>query len=98
MNYPKLEQIFILVRQGAKQFKIDRPNGDGRAFWQPLKHLFGQHDIRASSWRKIDAKIVASLLDLSETDEFGAIIEINHFLRQQVRIPTQEEPTLRRIM
>ena len=67
-------------------------------FGNPLKKLFIEQNIRASSWKQIDTSIVKKLMDIPELDGLGNIILINHFLRQQVRIPTQEEPSLRRIM
>ena len=97
MDRTRLERLFILVQQGTQEFKTKVPDGDGRAFWQPLKKMFAEPNLMASGWLQIDSAIVEKLMALPEFDESG-IIAINHFLRQQVRIPTEEEASLRRIM
>ena len=98
MTQAKLERLFIIVQQGVKEFKTKTPDGDGRAFWQPLKTMFAQQNLQASCWQQIDSAMVKKLISLPEFDESGEMILNNHFLRQQVRIPTQEEPILRKIM
>lgn len=97
-NQTKLDLLFSSVQQGAAEFATRNPEGDGRAFWQPIKQLFGKQDIRASGWQRLNSGLVAKLMNLSEFDESGNIILLNHYLRQQVRIPTEEEPILRKIM
>ena len=98
MQQAKLNYLFTLVQQETKYFKTKHPQGDGRAFWQPLKQLFTETKLYANNWKQLDPNLVAKLMQLEEKDELGNTIEINHFLRQQVRIPAEEEPTLRRIM
>ncbi len=93
-----LEQLFTLVQEGTHQFKAENPQGDGRAFWQPMKRIFGEQNIQASTWQALDPELVTKLINLPEYDDLGNMILLNHFLRQQVRIPTQEEPSLRKIM
>ena len=39
MQQAKLNYLFALVQQETKYFKTKHPQGDGRAFWQPLKQL-----------------------------------------------------------
>ena len=97
MTQAKLERLFTMVQQGTKEFKTKTPDGDGRAFWQPLKKIFARSNLMASGWLEIDSAIVEKLMSLPEFDESG-MIETNHYLIQQVRIPTQEEPILRKIM
>lgn len=94
----RLDQLFTLIQQETKQFKTKYPQGDGRAFWQPMKQLFKESQIKANSWQQLDKNLVDLLLALPEKDETENIIFINHFLRQHVRITSQEEPTLQRIM
>ncbi|MCC0179084.1 hypothetical protein I4641_19125 [Waterburya agarophytonicola K14] len=98
MQKTKLNYLFTLVQQETKCFKIKYPQGDGRAFWQPLKQLFAETKLHANNWKQLDPNLVAKLMQLEEKDELGNTIEVNHFLRQQVRIPTEEKPDLRRIM
>ncbi|MFP4135325.1 MAG: hypothetical protein ACLFTJ_14380, partial [Halothece sp.] len=96
----KLEQLFAEVKEETKQFKITQPNGDGRAFWQPLKKLFAESGIQANNWKITDEGLetLELIYNLPESDEKGQIIPINHFLRQHARIPKEEKPTLQRIM
>ena len=98
MQPTRLNYLFTLVQQETKHFRTKYPQGDGRGFWQPLKQLFAETELRADSWKQLDSNLVTKLMQLKEKDEEGNTIELNHFLRQQVRIPTQSEPTLRRIM
>ena len=70
----------------------------GEKFWQPLKQIFAGSSICASCWKKLDPNLVDRLIELEEKDNLGNTIEINHFFRQLVRIPTEESPSLRRIM
>lgn len=97
MSQTKLDWLFTMVQQRTKEFKVKAPDGDGREFWQPLKKMFAQSNLMVSGWQQIDSVIVEKLMSLPEFDESG-MIEVNHYLRQQVRIPTQEEPNLQRIM
>ncbi|MEL6988531.1 MAG: hypothetical protein AAGK97_11965, partial [Bacteroidota bacterium] len=94
----KLDYLFTLVQRESKKFKTDLPQGNGREFWQPLKQIFTGSSICASSWKKLDRNLVDKLIKLEEKDNLGNTIEINHFLRQLVRIPTEELPSLRKIM
>ena len=94
----KLDYLFTLVQQETKKFKSDRLQGNGREFWQPLKQIFTGSSISASCWKNLDRDLVDKLIKLEEQDNLDNIIEINHFLRQLVRIPTEESPSLRRIM
>lgn len=98
MGQTKLNYLFSLVQQETKYFRNKYPQGDGRVFWQLLKQLFAETKLYASDWKQLDPNLVKNLLKLEEKDERGNTIELNHFLRQQVRIPTQEEPSLTRIM
>jgi hypothetical protein len=98
MPETKLEQLFTQVKEQTKQFKLNHPNGDGRAFWQPLKQLFADSGIQARSWKNQSLEELELIYRLAEYDTEGKIIEINHFLRQHARISKEEKPTLQRIM
>jgi hypothetical protein len=78
-------------------------SADGLKYWvelkkilEPIKHL------QASHFKKIAKSLYESIMILPEKtiDGYGNIkmIEINHFLIQLVRIPTNEESTLIKIM
>lgn len=98
MRETKLEQLFTQVKEQTKQFKLNYPNGDGRAFWQPLKQLFSDSGIQARSWKHQSLEELELIYRLAEYDTQGNIIEINHFLKQHARISREEKPTLQRIM
>lgn len=98
MTNTRLEYVFLLVQQETKKFRTSQPQGDGREFWQPLKQIFKESNIFASSWKQLDFSLVNKLINLEETDELGKIIEGNHFLRQHVRIPQEQSPNLQRTM
>lgn len=98
MSQNNLELLFKLTQQAAQKLKQQDPDADGKAFWQPLKKLFETYALSASQWQQLDPELVKKLSLLPETDSLGRTIEINHFLRQQVRIPLEEPPSLRRIM
>ena len=78
-------------------------SADGLKYWvelkkilEPIKHLHTSH------FKKIAKSFYESVMALPEKtiDGYGNIkmIEINHFLIQLVRIPTNEESTLIKIM
>ena len=90
MSQNNLELLFKLTQQAAQKLKQQDPDADGKAFWQPLKKLFETYALSASQWQQLDPELVKKLSLLPETDSLGRTIEINHFLRQQVRIPLEE--------
>ena len=98
MSQNNLEALFTLVQQAAQELKGQDPYADGKAFWQPLKKIFRPYSFAANSWKQLNPDLVKKLIGLPETDSLGQTIEINHFLRQHVRIPLEEQPNLRRIM
>lgn len=63
-----------------------------------MKRIFAGSSICASCWKNLDPNLIDRLIELEEKDNLGNTIEINHFLRQLVRIPTEESPSLLRIM
>ena len=99
-----LEIIFNCVLDKAyKLRKADPTKFDGLGFWQPIKKLLEPLDIySAKKWKKIPKKLTRSIMLLPEYTINGydqkSIIENNHFIIQQVRIPLTEKPTIRKII
>jgi len=98
----ELEILFNLVKN--KCYKLIKKNKkfDGRAFWQPIKNELSKLDIKATKWKKISKSLTNKVMKQPEyiKDGYGKehIIENHHFIIQQVRIPLQEKPSLRKII
>jgi len=102
---PKLEIIFNAVKTKSHQLRHKYPNFDGRAFWQPIKKELAKlntNDFVASHWKPISKVLVHKIMSVPEYQRNGygneQIIEPHHFLIQQVRIPTTEKPSIRKII
>ena len=99
-----LEIIFNSVLDKAYKLRKANPTKfDGLGFWQPIKKLLEPLDeYSAKKWKKIPKKLTRSMLPLPEYTINGyeekIIIENNHFIIQQVRIPLTEKPTIRKII
>jgi len=99
-----LEIIFNNVLD--KVYKLRKANPtkfDGQGFWQPIKKILEPLDeYSAKKWKKIPKKLTRSIMLLPEYTINGyeekIIIENNHFIIQQVRIPLTEKPTIRKII
>ena len=89
----ELEYLFNIVREKSTELRGKyRDEFDGKGFWQPIKKILAKVNINASKWKNIPQDIVESIMTLPEYYKNGYgdehIIETNHFLIQQVRIPT----------
>jgi hypothetical protein len=99
-----LEIIFNSVLDKAYKLRKANPTKfDGQGFWQPIKKILEQLDeYSAKKWKKLPKKISRSIMLLPEFTINGyeekSIIENNHFIIQQVRIPLKEAPTIRKII
>jgi hypothetical protein len=99
-----LEIIFNCVLDKAYKLRKANPtNFDGQGFWQPIKKLLEPLDeYSAKKWKKLPKKLTKKIMLLSEYTINGydqkSIIENNHFIIQQVRIPLTEKPTIRKII
>ena len=99
-----LEIIFNCVLDKAYKLRKANPTKfDGLGFWQPIKKMLEPLDeYSAKKWKKIPKKLTRSIMLLSEYTINGyeekIIIENNHFIIQQVRIPLTEKPTIRKII
>ena len=99
-----LEIIFNNVLD--KVYKLRKANPtkfDGKGFWQPIKKILEPLDkYSAKTWKKLSKKLTKSIMLLPEYTINGyeekIIIENNHFIIQQVRIPLTEKPTIRKII
>lgn len=99
-----LEIIFNCVLDKAYKLRKANPTKfDGQGFWQPIKKILEPLDeYSAKKWKKIPKKLAKSIMLLPEYTINGyeekIIIENNHFIIQQVRIPLNEKPTIRKII
>jgi hypothetical protein len=99
-----LEIIFNNVLEKAYKLRKANPTKfDGLGFWQPIKKLLEPFDeYSAKKWKKIPKKLTKRIMLLPEYTINGyeekIIIENNHFIIQQVRIPISEKPTIRKII
>lgn len=100
-----LEQLFNIVRDAFTELRSLHGNTfDGQTSWQPIKNVLKTYDSAPGvhGWKLINKKAVKSIMSLPEfmINGYGEkhIIEENHFLIQQVRIPSTEECTLRKII
>jgi hypothetical protein len=99
-----LEIIFNCVLDKAYKLRKANPTKfDGQGFWQPIKKMLEPLDkYSAKKWKKIPKKLTRSIMLLPEYTINGyeekIIIENNHFIIQQVRIPLTEKPTIRKII
>lgn len=97
----KLQKMFEIVQLNSHKLRKNNPNADGLGFWQPIKKMLSNHDIKASHWKNIKKSYQIVMLQPEYyIDGYGnkGIIEKNHFLIQTIRIPLTEEPSLRKIM
>ena len=99
-----LEIIFNSVLDKAYKLRKANPTKfDGQGFWQPIKKMLELLDeYSAKKWRKLSKKLTKRIMLLPEYTINGyeekIIIEDNHFIIQQVRIPLTEKPTIRKII
>jgi len=99
-----LEIIFNHVLDKAYKLRKANPTKfDGLGFWQPIKKLLEPLDqYSAKKWKKIPKNLTKKIMLLPEYTINGyeekSIIENNHFIIQQVRIPLKEATTIRKII
>ena len=90
----KIEDLFTFIIQISKE-KRKLDEFDGLRFWQGIKSLLSVYDNIIMTW---NMNIDMSKLTINEKNEHGHLIEIYHFMRQQSRIPSEDECTIRKIM
>jgi len=98
-----LELLFDSVLD--KSYKLRKSNPlkfDGQGFWQPIKKMLDPLEYSAKKWKKISKTKTRKIMLLPEYlingYETKQINENNHFIIQQVRIPLNEKPTIKKII
>jgi hypothetical protein len=100
----KLELLFDIILDKSYQLrKRDPTHFDGKSFWQPIKTILEPLDnYSASKWKTLSKTKTKKIMLLPEYTingyETKIIDENNHFIIQQVRIPLQDKPTIKKIM
>ena len=103
-NKPKLEILFTKILDKSYQLRKKNPlHFDGKGFWQPIKTMLEPLDKHtASKWKNLSKSKTKKIMLLPEYTINGydtkTINENNHFIIQQVRIPLQDKPTIKKIM
>ena len=99
-----LEILFDSVLEKSYQLRKKNPTKfDGQGFWQPIKKMLEPLDeYHAKKWKKISKNKTRKIMLLPEYTingyETKIINENNHFIIQQVRIPLNEKPTIKKII
>lgn len=98
----KLEHLFNLVAEKYKKHRKLDPHFDGKSAWQPIKECLAKYDKITCKYKKLNTALVSEIMSLPEyyIDGYGkqSIIESNHFIIQQVRIPTTEDANIRKVI
>jgi hypothetical protein len=98
-----MEILFECVAKNACKLRRTNKNANGLLYWQNLKKLLEPvKDVKASNFKKINTKLYEEIMHLPEftIDALGnkKLIELSHFLIQLVRIPTNEQPEIIKIL
>jgi hypothetical protein len=92
----ELEYLFNYVKEVSKLLR-KVPNFDGREFWQPIKNILNDLDIKIDNWKEL-SQYHKNLINIEQYDKNNKMIEINHFIRQHANIPCNDNPTLTKIV
>ena len=96
-----IETLFDQIRKIAKHKNQTDVSFDGKKFWQPIKIILSDSTWKATKWKKQSKTKYEEIMNMPEffINGYGNNIKIpeNHFLIQTVRIPTNEEPSLKKI-
>jgi len=97
----KLETLYNLIVARCKAERKKDPSFDGLTYWRNIKGVCSD-SIQASKWKKISQSTITEIMNLPEeiilANGKKELIEVNHFIIQQARIPTTEKPTLRKVL
>ena len=96
MSNLTVKDLFIIIKNYFKERKNQDILFDGQKNWQPFKNLLNNNNW-TFEWIPPDIDIYNENINLPEYIN-DQIIEQNHFLIQCVRIPTTEEPCLRKLI
>ena len=95
------EQIRKIAKHKHKHKHKTNTSFDGKKFWQPIKRILSESSWKATKWKKQSKTKYDKIMSMPEFFKDGhgntEIIEKNHFLIQTVRIPKNEEPSLRKV-
>ena len=92
----KLENLYNNVKEVSLLLR-KVPNFNGQIFWQPIKKVLNEQDIKFNNWTEL-SEIHKNLINNEEYDKYNKIIEINHFIRQHANIPINDKPNLTKII
>jgi hypothetical protein len=93
-----METLFNCIVKNSTIMRKRVNNADGLSYWKALKIILAPiKDLHSNTFKKIPTKIYNKYMALQEYDN-NNMIEHNHFLMQIVRIPTNEQPELIKIM
>lgn len=99
----KLEILFNLVLLASYKQRKKNKHFDGFNFWQPIKKELEKLDKYDDiiKFKKMPDSLVKTIMEIPEFYKNGYgkenIIESHHFLIQQVRIPTKEKASVKKI-
>jgi hypothetical protein len=99
----KIYKIFQLIRKKFYNYRKLDNKFDGKGKWSQIKDILTEIDNRNEiekrgiQFKKIQKEIYESIMILPEYNGYG-IIETNHFLIQQVRIPNNETFSIRKLI
>lgn len=94
----KIEELFIFILKKSTEARLNNSNFDGIRFWKGIKKPLKMYDSFKMAWN--ESAFDDDKLLINEHDDEGKLIELYHFMRQQARIPIEDEDgcTLRKIM
>ena len=98
-----LEILFNAVRDKATEGRQKYgENFDGLNFWQPIKKSLKKFDKEVGKYKKINKTLTKKIMNYPEYIINGydvkEILEPNHFLIQQVRLPIKDDCTIRKVV
>ena len=99
----KLEFLFNAIIKKFEYLRKHNKNVDGLTLWQPLKQILSSLDhYSAEKFKHISFVLTDKIMKLPEYTKNGygidTIIESNHFIIQQIRIPMKDKPTIKKIL
>lgn len=92
----KMEELFNFILEKSKEARLNNNNFNGLRFWKGIKKPLEIYDSFKMEWNENafdDDKLL-----INEHDDEGKLIELYHFMRQQARIPMEDDCTLRKLM
>lgn len=97
----KVSQLFDKVRSKVKKERKKNKHFDGKGFWQPIKQILENCSVKFK-WKTLKKSTVNTIMEMPEYYINGhgkqQIDEKNHFIIQSVRIPTTEEPSIKKLI